>query len=388
MLQRRNIARNVKKALSQPGYAWRAFGQRFKSYLTYRLFDGLSSYPETVSILLTYMCNLRCKMCGQWGETGSAKFYTPEVLRQKLGLEELKTLVDELSSFKPTITLFGGEPLLYRNWDELVAYIKSKGLRANMISNCTLLEDHAEAVVELGLDEIIFSLDGPEEVHDEIRNRKGTFRRATSGITAVNRLKKERGTDRPVININSTIFDFNYHLLSEMAEIADRLGARTITFHHLIFISRRTYEEHNRIFRELFGVESFDWAGFVEDELPNIDADVLIDEMHKLRRRRDLKVKVTFYPNFTDEEVRRYYTSFDFLPDSYKRRCLSPWMVAYIFPDGSVRPCLSLNLSVGNIREGSFKEIWNGEEYRRFRRIVKERGFFPVCPKCTEFYRF
>jgi len=53
-----------------------------------------------------------------------------------------------------------------------------------------------------------------------------------------------------------------------------------------------------------------------------------------------------------------------------------------------VRPCLSLNLSVGNIREGSFKEIWNGEEYRRFRRIVKERGFFPVCPKCTEFYRF
>lgn len=388
MIPKRNIGRSLNKALSQPGYALRAFGQRFKSYLTYRLFNGRSAYPETVSILLTYQCNLRCKMCGQWGETGSSKFYTPEVLRQMLSLEELKALVDELASFRPTITLFGGEPLLYRHWNELLAHIKSKGLRCNMISNCVLLGDHAEALVDLGLDEIIFSLDGPEELHDEIRSRKGTFQRATSGIMAVNRIKKERGTKKPVININSTIFDFNTFRLSEMAEIADRLEAKTITFHHLIFISRGTYQEHNCIFRGLFGVESFDWAGFVEEELPRIDSDALIEEMHKLRQRKDLKVAVTFYPNFTEEEIRRYYTSFDFLPTTYKHRCLSPWMVAYLFPDGSVRPCLSMNLSVGNVKEASFKEIWNGEPYRRFRSEVKQRGFFPVCPRCTEFCRF
>jgi MoaA/NifB/PqqE/SkfB family radical SAM enzyme len=388
MIPRRTIGRSLKKALSQPGYAFRAFGQRFRSYLTYRLFNGRSAYPETVSILLTYQCNLRCKMCGQWGETGSSKFYSPEVLRQILSLEELKALVDELASFGPTITLFGGEPLMYKHWNELLAYIKSKGLRCNMISNCVLLEDHAEALVDLGLDEIIFSLDGPEALHDEIRSRKGTFQKATSGIMAVNRIKKERGTNKPVINVNSTIFDFNTFNLSEMAEIADRLEAKTITFHHLIFMSRGTYQEHNCIFRELFGVESFDWAGFVEEELPRIDPDALIEEMNKVKKQKDLKTAVTFYPNFIEEEIREYYTSFRFLPTTYRHRCLSPWMVAYVFPDGSVRPCLSMNLSVGNMKEASFSEIWNGESYRRFRSEVKQRGFFPVCSRCTEFCRF
>lgn len=388
MIQWRNISRSLSKGWAQPGYAWRAFWQRFGSYITYRFFNGFSAYPETISILLTYNCNLRCKMCGQWGETGSSKYYSPEILRQELDLEELKGLIDGVASFHPNITLFGGEPLLYRRWDELLAHIKSRGLRCNMISNCTLLERHAEAVVELGLDEIIFSLDGSEEVHDEIRNRKGAFRLATFGIEAVNRLKRQKGADRPVININSTIFEFNYHLLTEMAEIAGHLEARTITFHHLIFISQETYVEHNNIFGQLFEVESFDWAGFVEETLPRIDPDVLMREIERVRQRKGLRVAISFYPNFIEEEIRRYYSSFRFLPDTYKHRCLSPWMAAYVFPDGSVRPCLSLNLSVGNIRERSFKEIWNGPEYQRFRRVVKERKFFPVCPRCTEFYRF
>ena len=99
-------------------------------------------------------------------------------------------------------------------------------------------------------------------------------------------------------------------------------------------------------------------------------------------------VSVSFYPNFTNEETRAYYSDFHFVPNSYKRRCLSPWMVAYIFPDGSVRPCLSLNYITGNIKVDRFKDIWNNEMYCFFRKKVKlERGF-PVCTRCTEYYRF
>jgi hypothetical protein len=32
---------------------------------------------------------------------------------------------------------------------------------------------------------------------------------------------------------------------------------------------------------------------------------------------------------------------------SYKRRCLSPWMVAYVPPDGRVKPGLSLGYATG-----------------------------------------
>jgi radical SAM protein with 4Fe4S-binding SPASM domain len=99
-------------------------------------------------------------------------------------------------------------------------------------------------------------------------------------------------------------------------------------------------------------------------------------------------VDVSVYPNLRDSEIIKYYTSFDFLPESYKNRCISPWMVAYVFPDGSVRPCQSLNYSIGNIRDASFKQLWNGDSASTFRKTLKKDKHFPVCTRCTEFYRY
>ena len=73
---------------------------------------------------------------------------------------------------------------------------------------------------------------------------------------------------------------------------------------------------------------------------------------------------------------------------SYKHRCISPWMVAYIFPDGSVRPCQSLNYVAGNVKEDTFKNICNNQKCLRFRRVTKENRLYLVCYRCTELYRF
>lgn len=62
-------------------------------------------------------------------------------------------------------------------------------------------------------------------------------------------------------------------------------------------------------------------------------------------------------------------------------------MEAYIFPDGSVRPCLSMDYIAGNIKEESFLKIWNNKKFRRYREVIKEK-VFPACTKCTEFCRF
>ena len=387
MIPRKNIRRLFHKALSEPRYAIRAFFKRARSYFTYRLLRGWSAYPETVSILLTYQCNLRCKMCGQWGETGSSKYYTKDMLNQKLDMSHLRSLIDDISSFKPTITLFGGEPLMYKHWDELVSYIKKRGLRCNMITNGTLLDRHADQIVAAGIDEIILSLDGPEEIHDEIRGKPGTFRKLKKGVDKINALKVQLRQKRPIFNINSTIFDFNYRHMEEIIAVAASLNAKTLTFHHLIFLNEDAYERHNRAFSAMFNTMSFDWAGFVEKQLPDIDAEYLIQEIERIGSA-DYGIPVSFYPNLTELEIRDYYSNFEFVPTSYPNRCLSPWMVAYVFPDGSVRPCLSLNYSVGNIQRDSFRKIWNNKSYVRFRSIVKRERAFPVCTRCTEYYRF
>ena len=389
MIPKRNLKRALSKAISQPGYAVTAFRQRLRSYLAYKFGEGDAAPPETVSIFITYRCNLRCSMCSQWGESGSAKYYTREELYSHQELDNLKKLIDDLSKWKPTITLFGGEPLMYKGLFDLVRHVKSHGMRINMITNGVMLEHFAPQIVETGVDEIIWSLDGPEDLHDQIRGRKGTFQRAIQGIKTVNRLREEAGSRKPVVNINSTLFETNYNRLDETVAVAEEIEAATLTFHHLIFLGQDQYEAHDLVFKAHFGVSCTDWAGFVWEDIPDIDAEKLLSEIRRIEaEKRHSKTSVHFYPNLTDEEILRYYQNFDFVPKSYRPRCLSPWMTAYVMPDGEVRACYLFNYSLGNIDDKPFTKIWNDAAYKRFRRLTKREGYYPACQRCTELYRF
>jgi MoaA/NifB/PqqE/SkfB family radical SAM enzyme len=383
MISVRNLRRNLRKAREFPLYAARVLYQRARSTASFYLGRGRSAPPETVSILLTFQCNLRCTMCGQWGEGGAALGYTDEVRRRSLSLDDVRTIVEEVRSFSPAITLFGGEPLMYKDIIGAVRIIKDAGLRVNMITNGTLLSRYAADLVRLGLDEIIFSLDGPPEIHDRVRNREGVFRDAARGFRLLAEAKSELGSRRPVVNVNSTIFDFNYERMSDTLDTARSLGAEEVTFHHLIFISRPMYDAHRELMISLFEMPSCDWEGFVVDRLPGIDVDTLLTGLDEVRGRG-----ASVYPNLTDAEVRDYYGAFEFSPASYRPACMSPWMTAYIFPDATIRPCLSNGVVMGNIRKQRFSEIWNGRRYIDYRREVKKRGRFPACARCTELYRF
>ncbi len=383
MISVRNLRRNLRKAREFPGYALRVLVKRSRSTLSYHLGRGRSAPPETVSILLAYRCNLRCTMCGQWGEGGAALGYTDEVKRQSLSLDDIRAVVDGVRSFAPAITLFGGEPLLYKDIVGALEIIKSAGLRVNIITNGTLLARHARDLVRLGLDEIIFSLDGPPEVHDRVRNRAGVFADAAAGFEELARAKQQLGRRSPVVNVNSTIFDFNYRQMNETLDTARSLGAEEVTFHHLIFINRPMYAAHQELMTTLYDMPVCDWEGFVEDRLPDIDPDILVAELSAIKKRG-----ASVYPNLTDEEVHDYYGAFEFVPKKYGAACMSPWMVAYIFPDGSVRPCLSNGVVMGNIRTEPFSAVWNNDRYVDYRRQIKKRGYFPACVRCTELYRF
>lgn len=383
----RNLKRDIRKFIREPGYALGVLGKRLSSKFSYHFLNGSSSYPETISLFLTFNCNLRCNMCGYWGACGATKLKSPDFLSAELSLDELKKVIDEVSNFRPNITLFGGEPLLYKDWASLVRYAKEKNLRCNVVTNATFLEGKGKQAIESGIDEIIFSLEGPRDIHDKITNVKGSFDKAIAGLKEINEYKKAQGLKKPYINIASTISQDNFSFLEEIVEIGLSINADSITFHHLCFINADTLKRHNEIFKEYFGIESGDWSGFIRNKLPNIDVNYLIAIIKRLQNMKT-PLDVSFYPNFTDRETRSYYTDFEFKPSSYRRSCLSPWMSAYIFPDGSVRPCEEIDFSCGNIKENSFSQIWNSEIYRNFRKVIRKIKLFPVCSKCTELYRF
>ncbi len=387
MFAKKNWVKNIAKSVTQPKYALQVANRRSKSYLTYHLRDdGHSAPPETISLFLTYRCNLRCYMCGQWGDEGAFKSFPRETLRQELSLEEIKSLIDDVSTFRPNITLFGGEPMLYRNWVKIVEHVKSHKMRCNIVTNGMQLKMYARDIVEAGLDEIILSLDGVGEVHDNARGVPGAYDKLRAGAMAIHDFKKEFGKSAPILNVNCTISEVNYKNLGELIDAVEDFGGDIINFHHLLHVSEEAYQENDKIMRARFNTLTPDWKGFVWK--PNIDPEILIAQL-KIVKARKSPVKILVYPNFTDDEVNQWYTEDEFRSTSYANRCMSVWMTVYIFPNGDVRPYHSMNFVPGNIRDSSFKEIWNNEKFKDYRVYLKKNKAFPVCYKgCTELYRY
>ena len=60
---------------------------------------------------------------------------SPEELKAELSLDEIYEIINDLKTFKPNVTLFGGEPLMYSKWEKVVSRIKKDGMRCNIITN-------------------------------------------------------------------------------------------------------------------------------------------------------------------------------------------------------------------------------------------------------------
>lgn len=379
----RNLRRFLGKALRQPFYALSVGWKRAQAGLAYNFGAGKSSSPEAITFFLTRLCNLRCKMCGQWGDNGAARSQESELLKARLSLDEIKKIIDEVCVFKPNITLFGGEPLLHPDILEIIRCIKGKGLHCLMITNGTLLPELAEGLVEAGLDELNVSVDGPGELHDQIRGLSGAFDKISRGIGLINAAKSQGKRNKPLINIQCTINRHNYERLEGIIASVEKFKANALTFHNLIFLNPQAIAKQKRI-DGLLNCSSQDWEGFVFE--PGIDAKKLYQKLKTILKGR-YPFKVDYFPNLGENDFLAYYRD-DYIPKGYGNRCLSPWACAYIFPEGEVKPCLNSSYSFGSIKNQAFREIWNSQKAREFRRLLKENKIFPACIRCTELYRY
>ncbi|MFH1996224.1 MAG: radical SAM protein [Candidatus Omnitrophota bacterium] len=387
MIPFRNLKRVMIKSIMQPGYALKVFAKRLAAFVSYSIFDGSSTLPEAVTLFLTHRCNLRCKMCGQWGDVGASKKAETALIREELPLSVYEKLIREIAPFRPNITLFGGEPLLYSGCVDLIRRVKAKKMHCCMITNATLLPRYAGEIVATGLDELNISLDGPEAKHDEIRGIPGMYQQIREGVESVQRAKKMRGSSKPFINIEFTITQYNYELMPAMIDAARSFEANSLNFHHLVFVDQAMLDAHEKVFYPLFQCSSDDWKGFLLSGVEKIDTKKLSACIADVKSRR-AEFLINVYPNLTPGETAEYYADPARIPAGYARRCLSPWMVAYVFPDGNIRPCLNFSYSPGNVRDDSFTGVWNNAEYKKFRSALKKRGVFPACSRCTELYRY
>ncbi|NIA06881.1 MAG: radical SAM protein [Actinobacteria bacterium] len=345
----------------------------------YRWGAGVATDLRQVDMKITNLCNLRCEMCAQWGDSGYNFDVPSEKLKKMVPLDVYLRLVDELASRKPAYYIWGGEPFLYPDLMPLVSHMKKRNALVSIISNGTLVEKHAEKLVRMGVDNFMFSLDGPADLHDRIRRVPGTFDKLSGTIAEINRWKRALNTPKPYIMFIVTLTPMNQdHLVSTM-EIAERFNIDSLLLYYSWFTTEKLGRAHQDLMKREFGCDAVSWKGYVSDP-SRFDVPKLVAEIQRMRSR-SWPFSYIIVPELTDEQIPQYFS--EPWNNFGNTRCISPWVTTEIQANGDVATCRDHpDYVVGNIMDEPILKIFNNAKYRKFRRHLQTKGLMPVCARC------
>lgn len=144
-------------------------------------FDEKMKRGESIAIIqfqYNYTCNLACEHCSikRFQGKKEGRYFTIA------DVKELARQADEMGLARLVIT--GGEPLVFKDFDELVAAIDPKKFYINCDTNGWLLDEKkAKHLKSIGVDRIQLSIDSLDsDEHDKFRNAKGSHARAMKAV--------------------------------------------------------------------------------------------------------------------------------------------------------------------------------------------------------------
>jgi radical SAM protein with 4Fe4S-binding SPASM domain len=366
-----SFKRELKQLMAVPHY-----------WIPYCFSKGKAFAPVGVDIELTFRCNLKCQICPQelykQEKTNSGQLASLPEKSREITLSEIEVLVADLARMGvKLVTLTGGEPFLRSDILEIISYIKAKGLQCNILTNGMLIKpSHAVELVRVGVDTITFSIDGPQDIHDQIRGVNNSFSKVCHSIEAIQEQKAAQGSSKPALGINCTISSLNQDKFSQLIDTAKAYNIGLVNYAFLFFTQQEAIDKT----QQLIPLKQAKPENQVlPDYLKQIDPLTLQTEIERCyAKAAEANVCSNFNPPLKQEEVKRYFFDDGY---SYCTKCFLPWFSSRINPYGDVYPC-SIDCKIGNIREHSFSQLWNSERYVHFRATLKDKGLFPKCLKC------
>lgn len=315
---------------------------------------------------ITSQCNLKCRHC-YIEATEAAK-------DNEMTTAEGMAFIDDLAEMKVPVLMFsGGEPLVRPDLFELAAYAVEKGLRIVLSTNGTLIDDFtAQLIKEAGFQYVGVSIDGCEETHDMFRGEKGAFAAAIAGIRAAKAAGNRTG-------VRFTLNSLNKRDLPAVLDLIEQEKIDRFCMYHLVYAGRGgdmknldvTLDEKSEVAQLLIDKAlDFDRRG-VELEILTTDnhADglYLLDYIAKTNPARVPEVRQLL-------ELHGGCSAGDRMAD-----------VDYL---GNVHPCqFWSDLTLGNVRERKFSEIWNDLEANDgilARLRTKPAQLNAQCGKCSQ----
>lgn len=338
--------------------------------------------PKLIILELTNKCNLACNMCWFHGEQGIGDLYRG----LELTTDEVIDVIKKLAPYRPYIYLGGSEPFVRKDILLILENIKKYKLSVSFTTNGTLLNTNTnKKIVELGVDQVIFSIDGDETLHDQIRGRE-VYRKVTSNIRDIFEWKNKKNSPLPLINVNMTITPLTIGRLQKSLEAireATKDSVDCYRMHHLWYITPNELNMHQFMVKKYLQCFAPRAACHLNPAATNIDSLTLANEIIQLEKVS----KIDFYPRLHNGDLHNYYTD-SYLP---QLNCVAPFYSAVIKPNGDVIFCPDEWIDdylLGNIRQNSFEDIWNNHKARYFRSVIFRHKSFPGCKRCNWMYSF
>jgi radical SAM protein with 4Fe4S-binding SPASM domain len=276
---------------------------------------------KNIMVELTNACNLKCYMCN-----------TKDAKREKgyMAMDVYNRIVEEAVRLKARSLILHtvGESLMHPALIEMIKVAKSKDLNVRLSSNGVLLNSSlAEAIVESGLDQFRFSIEGAtRQTYERIR-RGANFDDLLNNMKIFKDVRDKRGK-KPNIVIGSIV----------MKETEGEIG------------------EFYKRFSALADSIEFGYLG-----------------------NQGGQAQAAFNISATANRYKH---------KGKRRPCKLLWSTSAVLWNGDISCCcvdFDGKLVVGNIMNDSLSAVWTSKEYNYFRMLHKNsrQNEMPMCGDCS-----
>lgn len=298
----------------------------------------LRSLPYIYIIDPCNACNLRCPLC----PTGNQTLGRPTKM---MHLDCYRSIIDQVKDYAIEVILHNwGESFLHPGIFDMLRYARDADIGTTVSSHFNNITDRMiEQMIDIGPEHLTVSIDGATQSVYETYRVRGDLENALSGLRRLQRRKKERRSDRPIVEWQFIVMKHNEHEIPTARELAEALG-----------------------------VERF---RLLSVGLP-------FNRLDDTTLARQWMSETPAYRGYAPDLMRtRGYL--------YDEPCFYPYRAITINPDGGVAPCCAIDhqkWDFGNVTTEPITGIWNNRSYQSARSLFSDHPIAEpvktVCDGC------
>lgn len=334
------------------------WNRKSASFLLNKLFPklGIDLFPPFLEIEPTTVCNLRCVCCEHtyWKEPS-----------KNMSFEQFKKIFDNFGNPK-WIGLTGiGSSYLNKDYHKMMAYAKSKGTLIEVFDHFTHFnnDEKIKELIEIGPDFQFVSIYGASKKSFEKVCVGSDYEKIKKNIQKFVEIKKQMKKRFPILN-----------------------------FHYII-----TSESKNELLKFL------DFVHFLNTEIGEI---LVTPMLHGFKEAKKYEIRINEdYVNEIRKKAEFYKIPITINMSAKQEveglakkppinNC-KEYIMPFIFVTGHVTPCCGQNeanardwqkkMSLGNVSEKPFKEIWYSERYKKMRNLIRRNKCPEECKLCPAY---